>query len=118
MTTALTRSHSFEAPPPGHVDPNACIACGFDSHAAKHLQAAADLQRRVADVHQFGRTLRGELARMTGEDGGRADHILAYVDGHVARLLAALDGDTSPAPFLVAARRPGVPDQPPLPLAS
>jgi hypothetical protein len=77
-----------------------------------HLASLEDRARRTRQVVQ---DLRGQLATLTGSDGGHHDHVLAYADGGFARVLLALDGETDPARLRFAGPMPLPPRPDPTP---
>lgn len=75
--------------------PTAGGPCGLDRvfAALAEVDRRAAAPVRAADVAAWGRA---QLAEFTGSDRGRSDHVLAYADGILARVLLALDGEEDP----------------------
>ena len=111
-------AHEYVPPDPGHVDgPTACQECGYGPLAPQHPQpvaafdrvwAAAEkatqtalnaqvLESRVLMAVQVAESLGAQLTALTGTDGGRSDHVIAYAHGAILRILRALHGETDPA---------------------
>lgn len=131
MMSARVEVHDWVEPPPGHVDgPNACHRCGRGPFAAVHPQPAAFekvwaaaedatrkalhaklLETRIALAVEVANNLGVQLAALTGSDGGRADHVLAYAHGALLRVTRALDGETDPDRLRFAGPMPMPPRQ-------
>jgi len=133
-------AHGYVPPDPGHVDgPLACQECGYGPLAPQHPQPAAFdrvwaaaekatqaslqaqvLSSRILLATQVAESLGAQLTALTGQDGGRSDHVLAYAHGALLRVMRALDGETDPArlrfsgPMPIPPRREPQPEQLPI----